>query len=73
MAYFITVKDVYEAAGQLIKEGKGNKKVLVYSDEDGNGLHYAADLFNDPEGFVSEYMSLPTSIGDIMDNCVLFG
>lgn len=35
----ITVKELYEALGVLVRNGEGNKKVITADDNEGNGYH----------------------------------
>ena len=76
MANSIKVKDVYAAAAKLMEAGLGEKELVMFTDEEGNGLTFAMDTFTTPESYGREnleYMSLPASPDYIMKNCVLFG
>ena len=37
----ITVKELYEALGVLVRNGEGDKKIIIADDNEGNGYHGA--------------------------------
>ena len=43
----LTIKQLKEACDKLIKEGKGDKHILISSDDEGNEYHELFFAFND--------------------------
>ena len=50
----LTVKDLHNYCKRLIKQGEGDKKILISNDDEGNGYHElffhfspTTDFFND--------------------------
>ena len=39
MAHTITVNELQSLCTELVKKGKGRKKILISSDDEGNGYH----------------------------------
>lgn len=55
----ITVKDLEQACAKQIKNGNGDKVIMISSDDEGNSYHYLWYLFT-----TIEQMEEPITIGD---------
>lgn len=52
MAKAITVKQLYAELGKLIKQGNGNRKIMLTDDDECNGIHqcwYYPSVWNEDE------------------------
>ena len=70
----LTVNDLYAACKEMIKEGKGDRAILLSNDDEGNGFHELLYLFTDDEKTVSDMLEwgvLPRGISK--ENVVLLG
>ena len=57
----LTVNQLYEALQQAVKAGLGEKKILLTTDDEGNGLHECFFAVN-PITQDCEYMSMPFNL-----------
>ena len=70
----ITVKVLYELIKEQIKNGNGNKTVLISRDDEGNGFHTLFYGFEDELSTISEYHSYGIiDCEDALENIVLLG
>ena len=58
----VTVSELYNTLGALVKSGKGSKKILLSSDDEGNGFHEMLFLVSEVEQAVSEEYQLPYGV-----------
>lgn len=75
MAKAITVKQLYAALGKLIKQGNGNRKIMLTQDDECNGIHecwFCPSIWSAEE---VEYLLLPYGVTpkDVADNYVVLG
>lgn len=75
MAKAITVKQLYAELGNLIKQGNGNRKIMLTEDDECNGIH---QCWFYPSIWSAEevgYINLPHGITpkDVADNYVVLG
>ena len=62
MAKILTINELYAELGKYKKAGKGNKKVLISNDDEGNGFHYcffAVTEITDDFSYADMPFSLP--------------
>ena len=70
----ITIKQLAKEANRLVKAGYGDKKILLTSDDEGNGTHELFQLFSaveDEEGM----LPLPYGVSeeDAINNYLVLG
>ena len=61
----VTVQELYKACAEQIKQGNGDRHILISSDDEGNGFHRMFFLFTPKEHFEYRYLatcSLPLDI-----------
>lgn len=56
----ITVKQLSEACKKMVAKGLGDKKILISSDDEGNGYHELFFLFT--EGYLPDNEQLPFGV-----------
>lgn len=66
----LTIKDIYEECKQLIKDGNGDKVVMISNDDEGNGYHYCWYSFTTATDLVDDYM-IDNNIAEKKDTMVL--
>lgn len=75
MAKAITVKQLYAELGKLIKQGNGNRKIMLTQDDECNGIH---ECWFYPSIWSAEevgYINLPFGVSakDVAENYVVLG
>lgn len=70
----ITIKQLAEEANRLVKAGYGDKKILLTSDDEGNGTHELFQLFSIMGGYEGLY-PLPFGVSkeDAINNYLVLG
>ena len=58
----VTVEELYNTLGALVKSGKGSKKILLSSDDEGNGFHEMFYHVTEVENAVCEEYMLPYGV-----------
>lgn len=70
----ITVKTLYELTKKQIKNGNGDKTVLISRDDEGNGFHTLFYGFDDELSTISEFHSYGLiECEEALENIVLLG
>ena len=54
----MTVKELYELAEALVKDGYGDKEILISDDEEGNGYHKVWYDFTIDEGSIMDCIDI---------------
>lgn len=67
----ITVEQLRDMCDQAIKEGLGNRYVLLSDDEEGNGFHECYYAFSKGEEFANSYVETPYDLD--LKKCVTLG
>lgn len=58
----ITVEGLYHILGVAIKNGKGSKKILISSDDEGNSYHELFFALTDVDKCISDGYMLPYGV-----------
>ena len=58
----LTIHDLYEACQKEIKEGKGDRHILISSDEEGNWYHELYFRFRFEIRYVSSFLPIVPTI-----------
>lgn len=71
----ITIKELYLELQKQMNEGNGSKKILITTDDEGNGCHELFFGISETKDFVGCHMQMPYHLTDeeIINNYVLLG
>lgn len=71
----ITIKELYLELQKQMHKGNGSKKILITTDDEGNGCHELFFGISETKDFVGCHMQMPYHLTDeeIVNNYVLLG
>ena len=75
MAHTITVEELHGLCAELIRKGKGKKKIMISNDDEGNGFHELFFAFTeDMNQFLISRPYLPYGVTqENIDDYVILG
>lgn len=73
----VTIKRLYELLKEEVKNGRGDKKILLSNDDEGNGYHqmfYGLSTIKEEDAqYYNEYMLSGVSVKDAIKDYVILG
>lgn len=73
----VTIKRLYELLKEEVKNGRGDKKILLSNDDEGNGYHqmfYELTTIKEEDAkYYDEYMLSGVSVKDAIKDYVILG
>lgn len=75
MAHTLTVEELAKICNMELTKGNGTKKILISSDDEGNGYHELFFAFTPTDRFNLKYVNLPYNVDekDFKENYIVLG